>query len=541
MALLTRLRARASFQPADANNNSQPASKPRKLVKKRSSRASFAEPSAPDGPVNPDAWREPTPAPARRTWKESLYKLSPATNPILATMKPLGEFPSAAEYRAVNLIPPSVKKNRAAKSLQQQAVHVVGEAIESDTPMTPLAEEAVADVPRLDVEMENIEPISEVATRKNSVEDSVGADAMEDGVAEVDDAIATNLATPVSEAVDGKQTARTSISPATDTPATDAVIAPVTQPISTAPETQLEAVITSTSPLPDAQTTSAPALFKGPRKKIDVGSPDYVAILNSIPLPSSTEYDVSQLKRVIEAAITHALEKGEGEIALCLVYYWSRSSNDSFLLSLIDNIGRKEPNYQLDLALKTVLRNSRVDAIEWIRKKSIKERTTRRTRAAAADSDSNLSEAKSIDPNKPNQTKPAARKPVPTAFEKGKSNTVPLQKPKNRAPFLEKFHKRREEWENDEELGDELRKKRQKLSQDQQNVVFPNAKVSLCRSTLNKGADRTDQDESARQHYRSLSIDTHLSDMSILSDSDCSERINDWVAPHDPRYMPNQM
>lgn len=570
MGLLTRLRARrANSQPSDQSNSSASTSapapaprsdKPRKLVKKnpRKERIPSAEPASADhGPVSQDAWSEPPPAKPRKSWAESPYAetvTNPTNNSILATMKPLGEYPSPAEYRAVGLRPPLprlVSKRTAKQSLRP--LTELAEDVASDATMTPLAEEAAvsSDSPRVDLEMDSVEPTSGPMELQGAVEDVVGGDVMED-VADVED-VDTNLATPISEAVDGKQTAHASVS-SVETPADEAAI----QPSSTAPETQLIASDTAT-PLLDIESTPVPAAGDDTGSKNEsLDKVDYMALLDSLPQPTSEEYDIPQLKRVLSHAISRSLKQGEHAVAMSLVYYWSKASEDPFLLSLLFNIGLKERDPELAVALKSIMKDTLHDAQAWYKQTLATDVAQPRDRVSVGGSDSGLSSAKS-DAEIPDQPSRPVRTTATTVFDKGKSNTFPLKPAKKKAPCQEHFYKRKRSWNEDPNHEEEVRNKRARLveqeEKEKQNAPVP--KESALRSSIRKRRpaaakaasvsqqaeteqkDASDDDRS--EWLRSLSVDTTLSSISTLSNSAYSERFNDWSAPHEMRTMPNAM
>ncbi|KAJ5690646.1 hypothetical protein N7462_005038 [Penicillium macrosclerotiorum] len=431
--------------------NSQPAEpvKPRKLQKKnpRSTRAETTPPG--NAPVNPPvaqslqtAWEEPARARARPTWADPVSFSTPVENTTLKTMKPIGQYPTAADYKSVGLTPPV--KN-AAKLKKLATAHVdIGGGNTTDTPITPVADEAT---PR-------------------AVDD--GDDPMK-MVVSMDDALDTNLATPVSEAV-GAQTTNASIS-LIGSPVDGALDGTMSDPALTAPHTQLT-VLNSETPLGGAHTPPATAVMEGLTSETEKPvNRDYIAALNALPVPTSSKYDVTQLKQVVELAISHSHSLGDDDVALSLVYYWSDIDGDDFKLSLINNIGCDDTDHSLELALKTMLRHSVEDAAVWY-KAFLTRRPATLTRNNSA-SDSSLSSAKSVEIEQLGRTfktadiyRDTSGPKLEEAFMNGKSNTAPLKRPKKPCRVNENSFKRRREWEADPTLDETLREKRSHFSKE---------------------------------------------------------------------------
>lgn len=462
---------RAISQPAD-----EPA--PRKLQENnpRQTRANSSEPgNAPTikctSPLSDICeWEESTAERARPTWADA-DSISSKENKYLRTMKPIGQYPSPAEYKSVGLTPPPKHVLKRAKLATRE-----GDGPITGIPITPVAEEGTMEVHDNDEVMSGIE--KPVAALNGSIEyigeETIG-DSIEDTILNGDideDALTTNLATPISEALDSHpQSLHPSYSPE-QTPLDTPVDELLTDPVLTAPETHLTAPDTDTdTPLHQTQSPPVTAVADGmtPKNGKTMGR-DFVAVLNSLPTPTSGKYDVQSLKHVVELAVSQAAKRGDDEVALSLVYYWSDVSGDDFKLSLIHNIGCSNTDHNLVLALKTMLRHSVDDANEWYKSYSaVRARTLTRQ-----SSDSDLSSAKSLEAEPLGQTpfkvadiyRDTTGPKLEEAFVNGKTNTAPLKRPKKPCRVNENSFKRRREWEADPSLEENLQKKRTRLSKD---------------------------------------------------------------------------
>lgn len=406
-------------------------------------------------------WEEPIAERARPS-RADADSIRSKENKYLWTMKPIGQYPSPAEYKSVGLTPPPKHVLKRAKLATR---NVLDDPI-TGMPITPVAEEAAMGAQEHDQVMTGIEKMSALnGSIECIVGETIGAP-IEDTILSEDideDALTTNLATPVSEALE-LSTLHPSFSPA-ETPLDTPVDELLTDPVLT----HLNAPDADT-PLHQPQSPPATAVVDGMApKKGNAVHRDFVAVLKSLPDPTSGRYDVQQLKRVVELAISHSAKRGEDEVALSLVYYWSGISGDDFKLSLIHNIGRDDPDHSLQLALKTMLRHSIDDASKWYESHSAD-----RARALTREnSESELSSAQSL------EAEPLGRTPFKTAdiyrdtsgpkleeaFVSGKTNTAPLKRPKKPCPINETSFKRRREWEADPTLGEDLQKKRARFSQ----------------------------------------------------------------------------
>lgn len=484
-------------------NNSQPAepAKPRKLQKKNprqkrvdSTSSGNATVILPDAQPEVSAWEEPERALARPSWvnaaEDNDNDSACAENKYLQTMKPIGQYPSPAEYKSVGLKP----RLKAAKSSIKRALKLGSrtdddEDLTTDTPITPVAEEEAlaTEILRGDYE-ESMSGVEATATVKTAVEGVV----MEVEDTDAEDINETNLATPVSEAVD-PQSAFPSISQSIQPSAQPSIHSSLHSTANSPLDTPLEEidnpVLTLTAPtthltvphshLPAThrhlqQTESPPATAvatladdMAPNHQ-QIVRPDYLAILNSLPIPRSEKYDVNQLKRVLEGAVTRSADMND-EVALSLVHYWSDVSGDDFKLSLIYNIGNEERDHNLELALQTMLRHSTEEANKWY--KTYAAENARLLAGPGSPTDSSLSSAKSLEPEFATFTRAdiyrdTSGPKLEEAFLSGKTNTAPLKRAKKPCRVNENSFKRRREWEADPTLEGNLREKRARLAQD---------------------------------------------------------------------------
>lgn len=456
---LRSLRRRADSQPAED------VAKPRKLQKKKQPRVTRAESS--------ESCLETAPLtqPARSANDDDGSITTPKENEVSEeAMKPIGEYPSAAEYKSVGLTPPA---KHVTTTKRAKLAPAGDKELMTDMPSTPLVAEVVIASAGTRVDDDAIDgtaPMSgveNVASLKGSVEGVLG----EDGVGEmvdVDAVPSTNLATPTTldEAV-GPQIALTSLSPV-ETPADTTADETMTDLVPTVPDTHIT--------IPEVGTQSPPVTAAADGMVSDsdkTTSRDFVDVLNSLPLPASSAYDVSQLKRVLEIAISHAQNVGGDDVALSLVHYWSDISGDEFKLSLIHNIGCENPDHKLELALKAMLRHSLEDATKWYEAQSL-ERVEALLRQS---SESGLSSARSPGAEPLGQTpfkaadiyRETSGPRLEEAFVTGKTNTAPLKRPKKPVPVNENSFKRRREWEADPTLEETLREKRTRLSEEATN------------------------------------------------------------------------
>jgi hypothetical protein len=117
------------------------------------------------------------------------------------------------------------------------------------------------------------------------------------------------------------------------------------------------------------------------------------ADLTSLPLPTSSEYDVVKMRSVVESAIRQADDSGNRAVARGLRRLWANSSSDPFLLSVLDRVIRKEPGPNEKATFKTVMR----DAVKSVRAEVNPTGSEQIARTRSATSTSSLSSAKSLD------------------------------------------------------------------------------------------------------------------------------------------------
>lgn len=492
MGVLTRARSRrADPQPA------APAKpKPNKLQKKnpRQTRAESTTPgNAPvietDTPCPETGWVEPPRARARPSWADSDSYFTPRQNAVLNAMRPIGQYPTVGDYKSVGLTPPTKSAIKRAFKFTVRATDEGVDAIIADapTPVTPLAEDGVFSEGTLVKADEgvlsggedfgtlkgSVEAADEVAN-KAVVEAAVVGDLVKD--ADIGEVRGSSLATPTSEAI-GLQTTQTSLSPLetpVDTP-TDELLTDPVLPVSdtllphtlhTALDTQ-EKPLQADSPLIITPLEAMDTMASETEKPVDR---DLVAVLNSLPLPQSSKFDVAQLKQIIASSISYACEAGNDQVAMSLLHYWSGISDDDFKLSLIYNMGLKEVDQNQEMALKTMLRQSMEDASEWY-KAYLSNRPVALDRRNSG-SDSSLSSAQSLEEPQGQTFKVAdiyrdtSGPRLEDLFNTGKSNTAPLKRPKKPCRVNENSFKRRREWESDPSLDQTLREKRARLLKD---------------------------------------------------------------------------
>jgi len=421
------------------------------------------------------AWEEPSTERVRPSWADA-DSISSKENKYLRTMKPIGQYPSPAEYKSVGLTPPPKHVLKRTKlATRNEGDHpIVG------MPITPVAE---ATMGTMGTHVDNDQVITGIErsiTLNGSIECIVGetiGEPIEDTILNGDidvDALTTNLATPISEAPDTSTLPTSTLHPSSYSPAATPLGTPVheilTDPVLIDPESHLTAPNADT-PLPQTQSPPATAVTDSmaPQKGKTAGH-NYLAVLHSLPAPTSSKYDVQQLKQVVESAILDSAERGDNDVALSLVYYWSGISDDDFKMALIHNIGRNVTDHTLELALMTVMRHSIDDATDWYKSYSAGRGMT----LTWPHSDSDISSAKSLEAEPLGRTsfkvsdiyRDTSGPKLEEAFVSGKTNTAPLKRPKKPVPVNEKSFKRRREWEADPSLEDTLQKKRARFSKD---------------------------------------------------------------------------
>ncbi|KAJ5900692.1 uncharacterized protein N7473_004762 [Penicillium subrubescens] len=500
MGVLTRARSRrADPQPA------APAKpKPNKLQKKnpRQTRAESTTPgNAPvietDTQCPETEWVDPLQARARPSWADPDSIFTPRVNAILKTMRPIGQYPTAGDYKSVGLTPPTKNAIKRAFKFTVRATDEGVDAIITDapTPITPVADDGLvsddtlvkADEGALGVGKDlgtvkgSVEAADEVAN-KAAVEAAVVGDLVRD--ADVGEVRGSSLATPTSEAI-GLQTTQTSLSPL-ETPVDTLAEELFTNPLLTAPDTLHTTTLdTQEKPLQAHSPLITTPLITTPLEVMDtmaseIEKPvdrDLIAVLSSLPVPQSNKYDVAQLKQVVATSISYACEAGNDEVAMSLLHYWSGISDDDFKLSLIYNMGLKEIDHILEAVLKTMLRQSMEDASEWQRLQPL---------VCPVPGGAPGGQTFKVADIYRDTSGPR----LEDLFNTGKSNTAPLKRPKKPCPVNEKSFKRRREWESDPSLDQTLRAKRARLLRDTEPEP-EEAMVSLSSLRPRKGRSAT--------------------------------------------------
>lgn len=576
------------------------------------------------------AWEEPASALARPSWANADDDFDRAPNQHLKTMKPIGQYPSLAEYKSVGLKPrPKPPKTVIKRASKLYSRTDEDEDLTTDTPITPVAEEEAiaAGILRADDDDDTMNGLEFTTGVKTAVESVVME--VEDTDAEAEDMNETNLATPVSEAVDPSSafpSIHQSFDPSTQPSAHSSIHSTLNSPLDTPLEEINSPVLTLTAPtthltiprsqLPTShrhlqQTQSPPATAVATMaetvvsKDHQVAKTDYLAVLNSLPVPRSDKYDVTQLKHVLEVAVTRAVNISEDDVALSLVHYWSEISGDDFKLSLVHNIGNDERDHNLELALQTMLRHSTDEASKWYQTYAAE--NPRLLAGPGSPTDSSLSSAKSLEPesttfSRADIYRDTSGPKLEEAFLSGKTNTAPLKRAKKPCRVNENSFKRRRGWEADSTLEGSLRDKRARLAQgaksdltladsssvrpqrgepddiqhpyshgaeEQDENMLSTPKAAMSETTTPSGvgqprrqrivkerskakgkeAEKERQKEKDKETEkqlphgaRSLSLDTTISDAeSDASDSCYSDNENAWVGDYKCRQMPNAM
>lgn len=437
---LRSLRRRADSQPTEE------VAKPRKLQKKKQQgvpRAESSESRPDSAALTPPAHPAQPRARSANVDDDSITAPKENVGPFRGPMKPIGEYPSATEYRSVGLTPPA---NVATSKRASEAPLSDWEAM-ANTPAA-LAAREISDSAGLCANdaIDGITP--------SGVENSVSLKGSVEGV------LGENMSDEEVTKPAGPQTVPSSVSPVGTPATTDETMADL---VLTMPDTHITAPDMGTQSPP--VTSVADGMISNNEK---ITSPDFVAALNSLPVPASNVYDVPSLKRVLEMAISHATKVGDENVALSLVHFWSEISGDEFKLSLIHNIGCKDVDHSLELALKAMLRHSVDDATKWY-DDYLLERVQALLRQS---SESNVSLARSPGAEPFGQApfrvadiyRDTTGPRLEEAFLTGKSNTAPLKRPRKPVPVNENAFKRRREWEEDQTLEESLREKRARFA-----------------------------------------------------------------------------
>ncbi|KAJ5083534.1 hypothetical protein N7456_012961 [Penicillium angulare] len=440
----------------------------------------------------------------------------------LNTMKPIGEYPSLAEYKSVGLKPPP-KHVLATAKLVTRTDQDDEDLMTTDTPMTPTADEHMSSgILCLDKKGDKfnggVNPVVLRSSIENVVERELDAAVTEDVN---EDELKTTLATPISEAFEPHllppSTAHPSLSPAetfASTPAdeiiTDSPFPPAdTQPPASHAENSFH------------QTQSPPATAGADTEMAsDADKPtrrDIIALLKYLPLPKSKTYDVLNARKVLERAISYCKGSSDDMVALSLVHLWYEAKNDEFKLALIHNLGRKpdERDHNLDLALRAILRHSAEDASKWHRAFNEKHVRSDVLNGYESGSDSDLSSIKTLEI----ETHKASFKvsdvyrdvsgpKLEEAFVTGKTNTAPIKRAKKPCPANELPFKRRREWESDLSMEENVQTKRTRFAKESKPEDLP-VDSSSVRPLLeeaeiqhrNAGADSDDNSDTTPPSY----------------------------------------
>ncbi|OJJ51262.1 hypothetical protein ASPZODRAFT_56673 [Penicilliopsis zonata CBS 506.65] len=97
-------------------------------------------------PPAPTGWVEPPRRPAQPSWKDTPWSaLCTPSNPILSTMRPLGQMPAAADYRKVGLVPPSKARAVPGEQVSKALLGSNGDSASATRPPSPLLAAATAE------------------------------------------------------------------------------------------------------------------------------------------------------------------------------------------------------------------------------------------------------------------------------------------------------------------------------------------------------------------------------------------------------------
>ncbi|KAJ5166039.1 hypothetical protein N7492_006335 [Penicillium capsulatum] len=470
-------------------------------------------------------WEEPRVARACPTWLDADSK-SAQYHEVLKTMKPLGQYPSPAEYKSVGLRPPSRQVLK--QALLASCAEIDDADLMTDTPLTPVADDAISPDATCPDEDQGVQ--STVASKSRARREKGGNGDDKPPTGDMNTALGMKAASALNGRLNGtlhlrvnrsldpdsdgnlegslKSTYKSSMmeptldppldSPLDTSPATPVsnAVAPTAQPSVSPAETpvgELTSHLTFPSLPCHPETPPVTAVVDNMASQPEeVAGPDFLAVLETLPSPTSAIYDVAQLKGVVENAVRHSSGRGEHDVALSLVHYWSRANGDDFKLSLIHNLGREEADHSLELALRTMLRSSVEDASEWLK-------TNFPSSNLDSGSDSSLSSAKSPNPQPSSRTsfkvadiyRDTSGPKLEEAFVNGKTNTAPLKRPKRPCPVNENPYKRHLEWDADPSMSENLQNKRLCLSE-QTSMESPEAQESSVRSVRSVRSESPD-------------------------------------------------
>ena len=444
-------------------------------------------------------------------------------NQLPTTMKPIGEYPSLAEYKSVGLKPPPRHVIEQAKLSARTDED--GDDLMTDTPITPVADEIMDDqITCVDQQNDKFTDgygsgsfttsmEGEVA-EKMGLEVNVQVNEGEDGMDKSN--LNPNLASPISQSLPPPLLAPSSFhtsshtSPSrTSSPfhtpvgtpveeVTDPIMAPSkrTKKKTPAPAAgralqhpQSPSATAETPTETPAQNTVESAVASTVPPTAEIVTPvgdddsrpdhDYVAVLNRVPQPASKYYDVPRLRRWLEYAISRPESPGEDEIAVALLFYWYElhgmdSSSRDYRLSLLDNLlHEKGMDHEKTTCITVEIRRKGRAAQAWY--KSFNESDAR---APTLNEINDEPEEPTPQPN-PDQPKIKLRlnlrnyyrdtsgSKLEEAFLTGKTNTAPNKRPKKPCPANEEALKRRTEWDEDQDHENTVRTKRARLQEAQ--------------------------------------------------------------------------
>ncbi|KAJ5709792.1 hypothetical protein N7493_010083 [Penicillium malachiteum] len=409
------------------------------------------------------------------------------TNPILKTMKPIGEYPSLAEYKSAGLRPPPKGMLKRSK-LGIRTEEDDEELMTIDTPITPVAEDMMdLDIPCVDANSDKFTEGGNQASLQTSVEDGVAVKelgvklsekASEGETVNGDESFKNNVVTPTSESFDSllipppfNQPSLSPLETPVGTPADELMTDPILD-ASNSHNTAPTNTPLNQAPQSPPSTSVAAAAMARKAKATPAAGRDYIALLNYLPLPVSETFDVPQLKKILEKALTECMKVKDDEVALSLVYFWSQLNNDEFKLSLLRNLGQPESDHTLRLALRSMIRTSSEEAAAWYDKFILDHaKAPLLDEYDDSDSETTLSSARSLatasgKPFKMSEVYRDVSGPkLIEAFATGKTNTAPIKRAKKPCPANESPFKRRREWESDPTMEEKVRHKRARFAE----------------------------------------------------------------------------
>ncbi|KAJ5894706.1 hypothetical protein N7495_006397 [Penicillium taxi] len=350
-------------------------------------------------------------------------------------MKPIGQYPSLAEYKSVGIKPPLHYVIKETKLLVPRAG--------TDTPLTSAEDALLSDISFMDeVEVEvEVSPDWETPQKMGS------SSRFKRAVLNMDNSLLHNdFATPISESFEIFTSHPSSSSPRSRTP-----VDSLDQKLSTM----------STPVLPTADI------------KPETG---FLDTLRSLPLPASSKYNVLRLRAALESAVTHSMNEGNDKAALSLVFFWAemKLNGDDFKLALIENMGKSQDSgHQLQTILQTILRYSTVGAASWYESFIIEQESLQK--GWVSESDKMAAKAANfVEPEASTRKAVVSTAEIyrdtsgprlEEAFLSGKTNTAPLKRPKKPCPANELPYKRRQTWDADPDTEMQLRIKRARAAE----------------------------------------------------------------------------